>query len=165
MHSKLSLFKPLADGKKIACKKIGGPLMWGLLLLGVPAWAQDVQVGQHAFQASDYLGQVVLSLILVVGLIFAAAGLLRRFTQWPGQKGQAIEILSAVAVGRQEKLLLVQVGGQQLLIGVTPSRISVLHTLAEPVQLVDNASDIPTGAFAQRLQDAIKSYQQRGKTD
>jgi len=165
MRSKPPFFKRFATGKKFARKKTGGPFVCGLLLLGTPAWAQDIQVGQNAFQASDYLGQVALSLLLVVGLIFAAAWLLRRFAQWPGQKGQAIEILSAVAVGRQEKLLLVQVGAQQLLIGVTTSRISVLHTLAEPVQLADNARDVPTPAFAQRLQDAIKSYQQREKTD
>ncbi len=166
MRHNTAFFSSRVRAEKTTFKKTGGPLVAGLSLLSTPVWAADsVEVGRNAFQASDYFGQVIVSLMLVVGLIFVAAWLLRRFTQWPGQRGQAIEILSAVAVGRQEKLLLVQVGPQQLLVGVTPTRISVLHVLAEPVQLADNATDTPTGAFAQRLQDALKSYQQRDKKD
>ncbi len=165
MGQKTAFSKARGGGKNTTRKFSGGPPVWVALWLPMSALAQEASVGQRAFHPSDYLGQVALSLLLVIGLIFAAAWVLKRFSQWPGQKGQAIRILSAIAVGRQEKLLLVQVGGSQLLIGVTPARISVLHELAEPVQLADNADHVPSSAFAQRLQDAIRSYSQRDRSD
>jgi hypothetical protein len=45
----------------------------------------------------------------------------------------AIEILADVAVGAKERAVLVQVGRQQLLLGVAPGRVNTLHVLTEPV--------------------------------
>jgi flagellar protein FliO/FliZ len=38
-----------------------------------------------------------------------------------------------VAVGAKERAVLVQVGRQQLLLGVAPGRVNTLHVLTEPV--------------------------------
>ncbi|WP_294946298.1 flagellar biosynthetic protein FliO [Sulfurivirga sp.] len=128
------------------------------MLMLFPALAQaQEEVGARAFHAADYLGQVVFSLLLVIALILVAAWLLRRFTQLPGAQGQAVRVLSAVAVGRQEKILLLEVGGEQILVGVTPSRISTLHVLAEPLAVPDNAEKNSTG-FPKWLQHAVEQY-------
>ena len=143
-------------GGKPAAQKSWWPLLPGLLGGAFPAFAQE-QVGAKAFHASDYLGQVAFSLLLVIGLILLAAWLLRRFAQLPGAQGQGVRVLSAVAVGRQEKILLLQVGGQQLLVGVTPSRISTLHVLAEPLPVPDNAESSSRN-FPRWLQHAVEQY-------
>ncbi|MDH0648291.1 flagellar biosynthetic protein FliO [Pseudomonas sp. GD03858] len=96
------------------------------------------------------LAQMVFGLLLVVGLIFALAWLLRRM-QGNAQRGaQVIEIVGSRAIGPRDRLLLVQVGKEQILIGHTPGSIEALHVLAEPVD-VPAAARQATPEFAQRL--------------
>jgi flagellar protein FliO/FliZ len=79
------------------------------------------------------LAQVTLSLILVLAAVFAAAWVARRLRF--GRFGSGpIEIIADVAVGAKERAVLVQVGKQQLLLGVAPGRVNTLHVLSEPVQ-------------------------------
>ncbi|MEE1886164.1 flagellar biosynthetic protein FliO [Pseudomonas carassii] len=96
------------------------------------------------------LAQMVFGLLLVVGLIFFLAWLLRRM-QGNAQRGaQVIEIVGSRAIGPRDRLLLVQVGKEQILIGHSPGSIEALHVLAEPVE-VPAAARQATPEFAQRL--------------
>lgn len=77
--------------------------------------------------------QVTLSLLLVLAVVFAAAWLMRRLRGF-GNAGQgAIEIIADVPLSTKERAVLVQVGKQQLLLGVAPGRVNTLHVLSEPV--------------------------------
>ncbi len=134
-----------------------------MCLLGCVAHVQaETEVGSQVLNAGDYVGQLVFSLGVVLALIFAAAWLLKRFTQLPGGRQQHIQIISAMAVGRQEKLLLVQVGQQQMLIGVTSAKITLLQTLAEPVAVADNEAHEDAGMpFSKWFNDALKKAPKR----
>ncbi|CAM3995997.1 Flagellar protein FliO [Pseudomonas reidholzensis] len=108
------------------------------------------------------LTQMVLGLLLVVGLIFFLAWLLRRAQGAAPRGGQVIEIVGSRAIGPRDRLLLVQVGKEQILIGHSPGSIEALHVLAEPVE-------VPSGArpaapeFAQRLME-LMGKDQKDKT-
>lgn len=65
------------------------------------------------------LAQMVFGLLLVVGLIFFLAWLLRRLQSTAVKGGQVIEIVGSRAIGPRDRLLLVQVGKEQILIGHT----------------------------------------------
>ena len=80
------------------------------------------------------LAQVTFSLLLVLAAVFAAAWLMRRLRGFGKFGGGAIEIVADVALGTKERAVLVQVGKQQLLLGVAPGRVSTLHVLTEPVE-------------------------------
>ena len=56
------------------------------------------------------LAQMVFGLLLVVGLIFFLAWLLRRLQSTAVKGGQVIEIVGSRAIGPRDRLLLVQVG-------------------------------------------------------
>ena len=100
------------------------------------------------------LAQMVFGLLLVVGLIFFLAWLLRRM-QGNAQRGaQVIEIVGSRAIGPRDRLLLVQVGKEQILIGHTPGSIEALHVLAEPVEVPESARQA-TPEFAQRLMELM----------
>ena len=101
------------------------------------------------------LTQLVLGLLLVLGLIFALAWLLRRVQQTGArQGGQVIELISSRALGARDRLVLVQVGNEQILLGLTPGRITPLHVLKEPVP-VPQGAPAATSEFAKRLMDVL----------
>ncbi|MDX1352639.1 MAG: flagellar biosynthetic protein FliO [Thiomicrorhabdus sp.] len=112
-------------------------------------------IGENVTQPSEYFGQIVLSLVLVLLIIFISAWLLRRYGRFPGVADGNLKVLGALSVGQRERILLLQVGQEQVLVGVTSSRISRLHQLEEPVEVQDN---VPVSSqFSQRLQEAMKS--------
>ncbi|MCS3836296.1 flagellar protein FliO/FliZ [Pseudomonas sp. JAI111] len=97
------------------------------------------------------LTQLVFGLLLVLGLIFFLAWLLRRVQQaGPAGKGQVIELIGSRALGPRDRLMLVQVGNEQILLGLSPGTITALHVLKEPVQ-VPGGTEKATPEFAQHL--------------
>lgn len=99
------------------------------------------------------LGQLALGLLLVVGLIFVLAWLLRRVQQLGPRGGQVIQLVATQALGPRDRLVLVQVGGEQILLGLSAGRIAPLHVLKEPVQLAEAQAASPE--FAKRLMDLL----------
>lgn len=97
--------------------------------------------------------QLLLGLLLVVGLIFLLAWLMRRVQQLGPRGGQVIKVVASQALGPRDRLVLVQVGGEQLLLGLTPGRIAPLHVLKEPVHLPDG--EPASTEFAQRLMELL----------
>lgn len=70
---------------------------------------------------------------MVVALIFICALVLKRFNLVQ-QNSQGIKLVTSLRLGAKERLVVVQVGEQQLLLGVTNQNITLLETLSEPVQ-------------------------------
>ncbi|WP_092252986.1 flagellar biosynthetic protein FliO [Pseudomonas sp. NFACC13-1] len=108
------------------------------------------------------LAQLVLGLLLVLGLIFFLAWLLRRVQQaGPAGKGQVIDIVGSRALGPRDRLVLVQVGNEQILLGLSPGTITALHVLKEPVQVPSTEPASPE--FAQRLMELLGKDQKDKK--
>ncbi|BBP60809.1 flagellar protein FliO/FliZ [Pseudomonas sp. NFACC23-1] len=108
------------------------------------------------------LAQLVLGLLLVLGLIFFLAWLLRRVQQaGPAGKGQVIDIVGSRALGPRDRLVLVQVGNEQILLGLSPGTITALHVLKEPVQVPSAEQASPE--FAQRLMELLGKDQKDKK--
>ncbi|MGG5873865.1 flagellar biosynthetic protein FliO [Pseudomonas peli] len=99
------------------------------------------------------LVQLLLGLLLVIGLIFLLAWLMRRVQQIVPRGGQVIKVVATQALGPRDRLVLVQVGSEQVLLGLTPGTITSLHVLKEPVHLPD--SEPASSEFAQRLMELL----------
>lgn len=111
------------------------------------------EVGESVVQPSDYFLQIVLSLVLVLLIIFVSAWMLRRYGRYPGVADGNLKVLGALSVGQRERILLLQVGKEQILVGVTSSRITTLHQLPENIET--HQVQPLKGAFAQRFQEAL----------
>ena len=142
-------------------------LMVGLLVaLPLDAWAAE-PVAQAAAAApvgtglGGQLTQLVLGLLLVVGLIFVLAWLLRRVQSVGPGNAQVIELIGSRALGPRDRLVLVQVGEEQILPGITPGRITPLHVLKTPVNV--DSSKPATPEFAQRLMELLGKDQKDKK--
>lgn len=81
----------------------------------------------------DGLLQVLTALISVIVIIFVLSIVLRKFNMVPGANSGIIKIVSGLALNNKDRLLLVQVGDEQVLLSVSPGNISKLHKLAKPV--------------------------------
>lgn len=97
--------------------------------------------------------QMLLALLLVVGLIVGLALLMRRFGAVPTGAEGAIRLIGGIAIGARERIVVVQVGETQLLLGVAPGQIRTLHVLDKPIATPPGASK---GDFAQRLAAAMR---------
>ena len=115
-----------------------------LALLSLVASAQSDKpfAAPAAAVASDPAGaaslaQVTVSLLLVLTAVVAAAWVVRRVRGLGRFGSQAITVIADVGLGPKERAVLVQVGNQQLLLGVAPGRVSTLHVLTQPVATAD----------------------------
>lgn len=110
-----------------------------------PAVADPMSLGN--------LTEVTLGLLAVLVVIFLVAWLVKRFGSFNTTVGGNLRVVGGVSVGQRERVLLVQVGDKQMLIGVAPGRVSMLHVLDEPIALEERTSGQDN--FSQRLQAAL----------
>jgi len=112
-----ALFAQLPQGREQAASPVG-------------------QFGDTGYGSGGYLAQLIGGLAFVVIAIVAFGWFMRRFSG-TGSAGipRAIEILSVRSVGTRERLMLVQVGEEQVLIGVSPAGMRTLHQLETPLKL------------------------------
>ncbi|MCW8919161.1 MAG: flagellar biosynthetic protein FliO, partial [Gammaproteobacteria bacterium] len=87
---------------------------------------------QAVVGAGDLL-QVVLSLLFVVLLIVLTAWFIRRFSGAALSRNGALRLLAGLQVGQRERIVLVQAGEVQLLLGVAPGEVRTLHVFDKPV--------------------------------
>jgi len=73
--------------------------------------------------------RVVFGLALVLALVFAAAWLMRRLRSIQGAGTDGITVLAQTSLGARERAILVQVGGQKLLLGAGPGSVRTLLVL------------------------------------
>jgi flagellar protein FliO/FliZ len=100
--------------------------------------------------AMTSLWQLTLGMLLVLGLIVAIAWVLKRSGRFQMAAGGGLRILGGLSMGTRERVVLLQVGETQLLVGVAPGRVQTLHVLDKPLESMrDTASAVP--GFADQL--------------
>jgi flagellar protein FliO/FliZ len=109
-----------------------------LIVLATPfsaiAHAQTVpsspDIGGSAFQ-------MVFGLALVIALLFAGLWLLKRLSSPRGEAAGLIRVVAGAAVGARERVVVIEVGGTWLILGVAPGRVNAL-------------AEIPRGSIPQQ---------------
>jgi len=97
------------------------------------------------------LAGMVLALLMVLALILGMAWLLRRLSGLGGLQGpDGLRTIASLSVGPKERVLIVQAGEAQLLVGVTAQQITLLHQLEKPLP-VPAAGDSFASLLARRL--------------
>ena len=96
--------------------------------------------------ATAGLLQWLFSSLLVLGIIIALAWGLKKSRLVPQMGRPDFKVLFTLPVGYKEKLMVVQAGEQQLLLGVTAQQISFLTELNPPIAITT-----PAPVFAQHL--------------
>ena len=76
--------------------------------------------------------QLVLTLAATVGLILFAGWAAKRMLQPQGNGGQ-LRVVCGLSLGSREKLMVIELDGEQMLIGVTASQITPIKTMERPL--------------------------------
>ncbi len=91
--------------------------------------------------SSNHILNWSLGLLLVLAMFFACVWLLKKMGGLPVAAKENMRVLKALSLGMREKLVLVQVGDKQLLLGVTPGRIDKLLVLEGEDKLFQHSQD------------------------
>ena len=75
---------------------------------------------------------IFLSLLLVIGVVFMLAFLMRRFNVT--QSGTSnLKVVASMMAGAKERVMVIEVAGEQHLLGITAHNINHLATLSTPI--------------------------------
>lgn len=130
-------------------------------MLGEILTSATVAVGTDAAPAlpstpgvggGDVLNMVISMLVLVV--VIVVLGWLYSRSRFVGSgSSDAINVVATRALGPKERLLIVEVADQQLLVGMTATAVQTLHVFEKPVAIPTPPA--PAG-FANRLRAAVQ---------
>ncbi|OUR60317.1 flagellar biosynthetic protein FliO [Colwellia sp. 39_35_sub15_T18] len=118
----------------------------------VTASEQAPEVGKHVMANMD-AGSMVLSLLMVLALIIISALVLKRFNL-AQQNTKQLSVVASLSLGAKERLVIVQVAEQQLVLGVTAQQITLIDNLAEPIVATTETSLPMAGNVLAFLQKA-----------
>lgn len=127
-------------------------------LLPLPVLAQEAGSEIMEPLAGGRVVEIFLGLFAVLLLIGVIAWVVRRMPGLTRSADGSMRVIAGIPVGQRERIILVEVGGEQLVVGVAPGRVELLHHLKEPV------SSSPEGGgsdFAHRLQERLQGLRSR----
>ncbi len=110
--------------------------------------------------SSTHLASVAAGLVLIVALILVLGWFLRRFNQGGLFNNSSIKIIATLPLGTRERLAVVDVGGQQLLLGITATQINTLHVFDEPVIAAGDSSSASSD-FGKKLMAILQQKNNR----
>ena len=120
---------------------------------------------RSSFGAAGLL-QAGLGLAFVVAMIFGCAWVARRFGLQQTGSGRLLKVVSSAMVGQRERVVVVEVGGQWLVLGVAAGQVNALHSM--PAQTIPEADAAPTlpgfagaGAFSSKLLESLNKLKKR----
>jgi flagellar protein FliO/FliZ len=77
--------------------------------------------------------RMTLGLAAVLALLGGAAWLSRRYRVTGRLRSGLIEVMSGISLGTREKVVLIRVGREQVLVGVSPAGMRTLHVISTPL--------------------------------
>jgi len=120
-------------------------------------------VGSAAPSPPSLLG-AVFALLLVLGLILGMAWVLKRLPGSGFRPADGLRVVASLAVGAKERVVVVEVNGEQLLLGVSPGGVRSLHRLPEPLPQAP-APSLPNLKQLKNLPDFAQLLAQKLRKD
>ncbi|HTF83979.1 MAG TPA: flagellar biosynthetic protein FliO [Cellvibrio sp.] len=126
----------------------------------------EKKAGQGAtrISSSTHLASVAMGLVFIVALILVLGWFLRRFNQGGLFNNSSIKIIASLPLGTRERLAVVDVGGQQLLLGITATQINTLHVFNEPILAPGDTSPAASD-FGKKLMTLLQQKNSKTSAD
>lgn len=123
----------------------------------------------RSFGVGGFL-QAAFGLATVLALIFLCGWAARRLGLRQSGSGRLLKVVSSTMVGQRERVVVVEIGGSWLVLGVAAGQVRALHTMpAEHLPEVQAASMVsgmtPAAAFSQKLLESLGKFNHLKKRD
>lgn len=132
------------------------PVLLRFLLFSLPFSAVAAETATPAVSAGTYL-QATVALALIVALLLGLTWLARKVSGSKGFGQGGMKVIGGVALGPRERIVLLEVGDEWLVIGVVPGQIRTLHRMLKgndmPADTLPVAGEKP---FTQWLQSVTE---------
>ena len=127
----------------------------GVCLLWIPIADNSfaAEEGRAVISPLVTLGKLAVALVIVLSVFWLFARVMRQVQNFQGDMHQGLKIVGALSVGQRERVLVVQAGEEQLVLGVTSTQINTLHVLQKPLQSATDTA--PQGDFRSKLSAAL----------
>jgi len=126
--------------------------------LAVPA---SIGVPTDDLVGLSLLGKTALALGVVVACVLLCGWLVSRFGARPSSSAKVVQVVASTRVGQREKVLVVDVQGRRLVLGVTAQQVTCLCDLEAPPAAPEAEPETAGRGFALRLVEALKQGGQR----
>ncbi len=97
-----------------------------------------------------------IGLFVVLAIFFLCIWGLRKLNGIAFSNAEKMRIVGGLSLGMRERVILLQVGKKQLILGVTPGRIDTLHVLEGDDCLTDNSTNDKESKFSDIIAQVIK---------
>ncbi|MDC9580677.1 flagellar biosynthetic protein FliO [Xenorhabdus sp. PR6a] len=116
--------------------------------------------GQTLMQVSSALGGILL-------LIFFMTWLVRRlgFTPAKSKNHRLLNVKASCSLGSKERVVVVEVEDNWLVLGVTPQQITMLHQMPVPPDNLDKETPLKSLPFGQMLKNTLQRKRKNDKDD
>ncbi len=124
------------------------------------AYAQQAPSAPSA--VTGQLLSLFLGLAVVLAVIAGTAWLLKRLAPKTYGASSALRVVAGAAVGQRERVVIVEVGGTWLVLGVAPGSVNSLHQMPRPDDVA--SAPVTTDAmppFAQWLKKVMDKRNER----
>ncbi len=132
-------------------------LLFCLIMPGLVSAEQQTRITSE-ISGSAYLMQLTVGLVIVLLGVVALAWIMKRMSGIQRSASGNIRVLEGLAIGPRERIVLLQAGEEQLLVGIAPGSIQKLHVLEHPIE-ASNTTDSASTPFAMRLAEALNKRQ------
>jgi flagellar protein FliO/FliZ len=107
-----------------------------LTLLILPVSAASA-AGEKAISPTTGLFQIVLGLVAVLTLMAVAAWLFKKIGPVAGGHKLPVNIIGGVSVGNRERIMVIEVADQWIVVGITAQQINTLSTMPKQEKLIE----------------------------
>jgi flagellar protein FliO/FliZ len=81
---------------------------------------------------------LILGLLFLLAIVVGGWWIVRRAGGLQIKQNSGLRIVAAISVGPRERVVLIELAGEQMLLGVAPGQVNLLHRFEEPVLAAGN---------------------------
>jgi len=111
--------------------------------------------------SSDSLYKLMGSFVTVFLLMFAVAYLVKKINPLNSSLSKQFKVVSVLPLGTRQKAALVQVGDQQILLGISQESINTLHVLPMPLEVESSDSGSERAPLSQMYFKTLLSFNKK----
>lgn len=132
------------------------PLLVLCLFLTMPI----VHAQSGAVSATTGLLQIGLALAAVIALMLAAAWLMKRLGPIATNNRVAMKVVGGLSIGNRERIIVVEIADQWMVLGVTAQQITSLLTIPkQEMPVVEHAASDAKASFSYWLKKTLEKRQ------